>query len=430
MVVPQIPPEAVADPQAWLAIQPGILGQASGLLYALGVFDIYQAFWFQVLLASLALALFVWCVEAAGLAWKATFRRQWDARSFAFWGRWAPKIHLSTLHDPGAALIRIEQELEQTDYGWADARGTESSNIVAARRASALWAEPVVYGALLATLLGMSILSNWGWKAPDWQPAPGESHAIDQGAGYVIRLDEFGPQQDGTGRLFEYESRVTWLQDGAEQGQGRVGLGRPVALPGLTVRQVGYVPVIRMRGLDDGGRSLVFQADTEALAASNNIEVVLSTPDDQALVLLLGQDQFLGLSFEPPSVYDKPALRLVLLQAGAAGTSSTEKRAEAVVYESGEVDLDHLVIEVELGYRPVLRADHRPGASLILAGLIIALAAMVVSWLVRPRLLWIAVGPDERGLTLVQLLALPRTRGSLWQQELASRLGDRLSDDG
>jgi hypothetical protein len=185
-----------------------------------------------------------------------------------------------------------------------------------------------------------------------------------------------------------------------------------------------------MRGKDGTGRPLAFQAEAEGLSVSNDIEIVLATPDDQALILVRGHDRFLALTFEPTSAQGKPVLQIVLLQAGSLDTNSAEKRAQAVIHESGVVELENLHVQVDLGYHPILRADHRPGAGLILAGMMVALIAMVVAWLVRPQLLWIAVSTGEGGLTLVQILALPQTRGSLWRQPLASRLGEMSSDDG
>ena len=147
------------------------------------------------------------------------------------------------------------------------------------------------------------------------------------------------------------------------------------------------------------------------------------------MVLVLGHDRFLGLTFEPSCSQYKPALRLVLLQAGAPDTSSAEQQAQAVLHESGLVELEDLDVEVHLDYRPILRVAHRPGTGLVLAGMIVALIAMAASWLLRPWLLWIAVGTDEGGLTLVQILALPKTRGSRWRIPLAACLEEMLSDD-
>jgi len=429
-VIPQMPPQAADDPQAWLAVQLGVSGQAGGFIYALGLFDIAHAFWFHMLLALMGLTLFVWCVETASLAWKATARKRWGAADFASWGREAPQISLLSSHSSRTALSRLHELLDQTGYAWVDVSGMADPNQVAVRRALALWAEPVVYCALLATLLGMGIVSNWGWQAQDWQPAPGESYSVGHGTVYTIRLDEFELRQDGAGQVLDYGSTITWLQDGTAVGQGRVSSGRPIMLPGVTVRQVGYAPVIQMRGKDDTGRPLAFQAEAEGLSVSTDTKVVLSTPDDQALILVLGHDRFLALTFEPACAQGKPVLQISLLQAGSLDTSSAEQRARAVIHESGRVELENLTVEVDLGYHPILQVEHRPGAGLILAGMMVALSAMAVGWLVRPQLLWIAVSTGEGGLTLVQILAPPKMRGSLWRQPLASRLGEMLSDDG
>lgn len=429
-VIPQIPAQAVDDPQTWLALQPGVPGQVSGLLYAVGLFDIYRAFWFHLLLALVGLTLFVWCVEGAGLAWKATVRKKWQGTDFVFWGRQALQSRVSSSHSTQTALSRLHKCLDEVGYGWVDVYGTSSLNLVAARRAPVLWAEPVVYGSLLAALLGMAILSIWGWQAPAWQPTPGESHTLGYGTPYALRLDEFGMQREETGHLLDNGGRVTWLQDGVAVEQVQVSPGNPITRPGVTVRHVGYMPVIRMRGQDDAGQPLAFQAEAESLSLSNDIEIAFSSADDQALVLVLGHDRFLALTVEPSCPQDRPALRLVLLEAGASDANSAEQRAQAVIHKSTSVELEDLDLEVEMDYRPIFRADHRPGAGLILVGMIVALMAMVTSWLVRPRLLWVAVGTDEADLTLVQILALSKARGSLWRIQLAARLEEMLSDDG
>jgi hypothetical protein len=66
--------------------------------------------------------------------------------------------------------------------------------------------------------------------------------------------------------------------------------------------------------------------------------------------------------------------------------------------------------------------------SLLLAGMLLATVALAIGWIVPSRLMWIAVGTDQRGSTLVQILALPRTRGSRWPERLARWLKEALAD--
>src|SRR5512136_2509962 len=70
-LIPQIPPDASTNPQHWLTLQPEALSPSNDLAQALGLYGIYNAFWFRLLLVLTGLALFVWAAEAAELAWRA-----------------------------------------------------------------------------------------------------------------------------------------------------------------------------------------------------------------------------------------------------------------------------------------------------------------------------------------------------------------------
>jgi cytochrome c biogenesis protein ResB len=63
-VIPQMPPQARDDPQAWLAVQAGPVRQGGALLRSLGLLDLYHSFWFRFLLVLTGLNLFVRAVES------------------------------------------------------------------------------------------------------------------------------------------------------------------------------------------------------------------------------------------------------------------------------------------------------------------------------------------------------------------------------
>lgn len=429
-LLPQIPSQAIRDPQAWLALQVDVTGPATGLIYALGLFDIYHSFWFHLLLAATGLTLFVWLVEAATLAWKANGQERWAGLDFVYWGRRAPRLSLSSPLSTTATLARLQQHLQQAGYKVAKVFDTLGPNQVAARRPLALWTEPAVFAALLVALIAASILLSLGWKTPDWQGVPGESHALDQGKAYLVRLDGVEGSRDEAGRTLDYLSSITWLKDGTIVGQDTLRPGHPASLDGVTVRQSGYVPVVRIRGEDSSGRPLGFQAEAEVLAMSSDIEVVVGPMDEQVLVLVLGHDRFLSLRSVPPCRQGISALELALLRVGHSGDNGSEQKAQVVLDASGQVQLEDLTLDVELDHRPLLRADYSPGMGVILAGLLVALAALVAGWLAQPHLLWIAVSTGSEDSTLVQVLALPKTRASRWWQSFAATLREKLSGDG
>jgi hypothetical protein len=421
--IPQIPDLGVDDPQAWLAVQPGPWGQSGGLLYALGFFDIHNAFWFHLLLALTGLTLFVWFVESVDLAWRATGREGWTPIAFVSWGRHAPKLHVSTRHSVEETLARIHDFLNQNGYSWSNVPGLPAPNLVAGRRKLLLWLAPVLFGTLLVVLVSLAIGGIRDWRSQDWQPAPGESRTVGHDKAYAVRLDAFEMEQDEEGRLRAYQSEISWLEDGTVVSSSIVGVGRPAALQGVTVRQIGYVPAVTIRGRDGFGQPLAFQTGEEQ-GTSTEVEMSFPASSTQQVLLVSGHDLILAFAFEPLCAEGKPALHVARLDGAGNG-----QQALAVLYESGSLAVDALHVEVALDYRPILRADHRPAFQVVVGGMILAVIALAVGWLVPPRLVWIALGGSGEDRTLVRILALPGAKGSRWLPVLADDIREAVADD-
>src|SRR4030042_4346913 len=84
-LIPQIPLDVSTNPQLWLALQPDVLSPSNDLVQALGLYNIYHAFWFRLLLVLTGLALFTWGVESVEVAWRAS-RGCWTSPALALWG--------------------------------------------------------------------------------------------------------------------------------------------------------------------------------------------------------------------------------------------------------------------------------------------------------------------------------------------------------
>jgi hypothetical protein len=203
-----------------------------------------------------------------------------------------------------------------------------------------------------------------------------------------------------------------------------VYLGYPSTRQGIAVRQIGYVPEVRIRGWDEAGRPLVLQAEGQDVGIPGSVAIDFPTPQAQPLLFLPRQDMFLALSFEPSCAEGRPALYVDLLRNGGA-----DRQRVQTLYESGSAAFEGLRLEVDLAYRPILRVDYRPGMAMAIVGLILALVSVALSWAVVPRMVWIAVGPGEDTPTMVHMLALPDVRDRSWLLRLARRLREGLADD-
>jgi len=426
-LIPQIPPDVSANPQHWLALQPELQSPSNDLAQTLGLYSIYDAFWFRLLLVLTGLALFVWAVESAELAWRAG-QGHWTPSTLTLWGRDPLRYRLSMSCAPALIEGQLGDCLAGCGYRTAlvaRSHGIATApNWVANRRGALLWARPLAFAALLLALLGLAIAAIWGWQSSQWQPAVGERLAVGHGTGYTVRLDAFEPltgvegQPDGG----QYQSRITWLAGDQPVGQGLVGIGRPSTRGGLAVRQLGYVPDVTLRGVDQAGKPVLFQSGGVTSKAAEQVSLAFGSSETQQVVVLPNQGFFLLLDLELASNGADPLLRLALLRSAEA-----EQQPLAVLRQSGAVSFDGFSLEVDLGYRPVVQVDYQPGMILVVAGIVLAVVALAVGWLGGSRLVWLAVAPDQ-DRTVVHLLALGGAGESGWFSRLATHLQEEMTD--
>jgi hypothetical protein len=423
-VIPQIPPQARDDPQAWLAVQAGPVRQAGALLRSLGLLDLYHSFWFRFLLVLTGLNLFVRAVESVELAWQTTGRKPWTAEAFRFWGKTPPHRVLSSSMSIEKVRDQLDGFLSEQGDWWTDVTDQTVPHRVTGRRRGIFWARAVGYAALLLALVGLAIVGDWGWQSEPWQPMPGERTTVGYGTPYTVRLDAFHMNRSDGQLLQNYHSEVTWLEGNRELGKDVVGVGRPARHRGVTLRQVGYLPVVHMRGWDREGQRLVLETEADVLSVAGEAEFRFSSADAEPLVLVSGHDLFLALSFEPMCAEGQPALYVDRI-----GGGGTERQRLGVLYESGSVLVDDLQLEVDLAFAPILRADSRPGVGLVMAGMALVVVALLVSWILPPRLTWIAVGPGRKSPTRIQILELPGAGTRRGLVNLSSHLRKVLGDD-
>jgi hypothetical protein len=422
-LIPQIPAQDTSDPQAWLSVQTGFLGQGDGLIHTLGLFDIYHSFAFRLLLALTGLCLVVRMVESAELAWKATGLTPWTAASLGFWGRRPPQVRVWSHLLPNELRTRVDRFLTDQGYWLREVLAQPASNLVAGRRSMMLWVLPLGYGALLLALVGLAIAATWGWRSETWQRMPGEERALGHDTPYTIRVDRFGMELGKDQQLRRTFSEITWLEAETELGQDLIGTGQPAKRGGVTIRQVGYVPVARMRGWDEQGQPLMLETGEDVLSEVGAVEIRFNSPEDQPVVLVPDHDLFLALTFEPLCAAGRPALHVDRIHDGG------ERRQLGMLYESGSVPVDGLQLDVELFFIPILRADSLPALWLVVLSMGMVVIALASIWVLPPRLVWLAVSQEDEDKTLVQVLALAGAGNYRWLPQLADQLQGVLRDD-
>lgn len=423
-LIPQIPPGAMDDPQAWLATQPGPLGRRGGIIGSLGLYNLYHGLGFRLLLALTALVVFVRLVDAAELAWRASGRGATPGAAGPGWQAHAPRISVPSSLPADEVRERISGFLERHGYRYTELAGEQPARWLASRRPGLLWVRPLGYAALLAAAAGLAISGYWGWQDEVWRPLPGETRLVGHGTAYALRLDSFEMQADQQGRLQDYDSQVTWLEGPAVAAETVVTARQPASFDGLTLRQLGYLPIVEIQAWDGAGNPLALEAGGEVQPGTAQVEIRFLEADEQPLILIPAQERLLALVFEPMCGQGRPALHVDTVGEGATGrqrlTSLTASR---------EVVARDLRLQIDLSYRPTLRLDWRPGLGLVVVGLGLAVVALLVGWAVPTRVMSLAAEPWGEGRTRIQIVAPPGVRVRQWLSQLALHLQGVLTDD-
>jgi len=410
--IPQIPAEVADDPQAWLAAQPEAVSSSNGLVRTLGLFDLYHTFWFRLLLAFTGVALFVWLVDSAELAWRAA-RGQWTPAALALWGRHPLRVLLPSGHAPDDVHARLGSLLSIHRYRSAGVGGQSARNVVAGRRAGLWWAQPAGLAALLVALGGLAVMSTWGWQSQEWRPAVGDTHSIAHDTPYSVRLEALGTVCD-----------VAWLENDQVVQEDQIGLGRPATRQGLVLRQVGTAPAVTIRGQDEAGRPLLFQSVEEPSSPAADITLAFPAAGSQHLVSVASRDLLLVFRLEAGSAAGSEARLSVALVNTTDGTQQTL----GVLSRSGPFAVDGLQVEAQLAYRPVLRVDYWPGMGLAVAGLALGIVLLAAGWLAPGRLVWLAIEPGVECSSLVHVLAVGGAGQHRWFARLAAQMREVLAD--
>jgi hypothetical protein len=424
-LITQIPPQAMDDPQAWLATQPGPLGRRGSLITTLGLYDLAHSLWVRSLLALIAVMLFVRFVEAAELAWRGQQRS--SVRGIVLLTRQshAPRVQLLSSLPLEAVQEHVTRFLDRQGYRSAELADSSPGKWLASRRPALLWMQPLGYAALLLAGAGLILSSYWGWQDEIWRPLPGEARLVGHGSPYTLRLDSFEMQMDQESRLVDYASRVTWLKGPVVVRETVASARQPVRFEGLALHQLGYLPRVQLQAWDGSGNPLALESGGEAQPGTAQVEVRFLEGDEEPLVFVPAQERLLVLVFEPMCRQGQP-----ILHVDSVGEGGDGRQRLASLTSSGEVVAHDLRLRLELSYDSLLRLNRRPGMSLVLSGLSLAALALLIGWLVPPRLIAVTAEPWGGGRVRVQIVAPPGVRVRQWLAQLGIRLEGMLADDG
>ncbi len=225
-------------------IQRAYSPQMLRLLDAVGLTDVFHAWWFVLLLSLVSLSVVTASVQRFPNAWR-FFARPYKSPEEAF-RKALPTHKLMRIKDKEAALRVAERVLHKTGFRTERIVRENSFSLFAERNRISEMAVYVVHASLLLIFLGGIIDAEFGWRAflslnrgeqaSQVQLPNGGKHQL----AFAIRCDSAGQENYSDGTPKRWWSNLAVLQDGQELLHKQIVVNDPLVYRGVRFYQASY----------------------------------------------------------------------------------------------------------------------------------------------------------------------------------------------
>jgi cytochrome c biogenesis protein len=383
--------------------------QTLRLLNALGLFDVFHAWWFILLLGLLGANITLASLERFPQVWRLFARPhmtadEWFVHQLPF----QKEIPLG-LHAPTEALSIATRKLKALGYP-PKPKALEKGTLYVEKHRTARLAPYVVHTSLLFIFAGAIIDGLWGYKgfvsltpgarteAVDPMTGPGAPHRL----GFTVRCDGVGIEKYPDGSPKQYWSRLAVEENGREVARKTISVNDPLTYKGIRFFQASYGSAGRPHKLvfeaswaDTGGskhppQTFTLQPGEPARLDNQGTEVELVDfiPD-----FVLEGNQLSSRSDEPRN----PAIQLAVTLPGGKQARQWIFPKAPEMAPPAESGITFQLRDLEMEYVSGLQVAHEPGQNLIWGGCLLLTAGLMMALYMSHVRIWGVVGRDRKG---------------------------------
>lgn len=381
--------------------------QVITLLNALGLFDVFHAWWFILLLGLLGANITLASIERFPQVWRLYARPHFLAD--ASYIRALPfqrEIPLGT-HTPQEAMDLAARKFESLGYPPRKDVLPKGTLYVEKHRMARL-APYIVHSSLLIIFAGAILDGTYGYKGfitlrPGMSTdviepltEPGPRRHLD----FTLRCDAVGmePYPDGSPR--QYWSRLAVVENGREVAAKKIFVNDPLTYKGVRFFQASYIPT----GMP---AKLVMEADwqQDGVAKHRVLTLAPGAPaplDDQGSSVTLVDflpDYFLqgnqiGSKSDEPR---NPAIHVQVARANGATSNAWVLAKSPELHPPNDTGVNFHFVSVEMQAMTGLQAAHEPGQWLIWAGCLLLTTGLMMALYLSHIRVWGVAGVDRQG---------------------------------
>jgi cytochrome c biogenesis protein len=390
--------------------------QTIRLLDFLGLFDVFHAWWFILLLGLLGASIALASLERFPQAWRYFSRphrvaEEWFVRKLPF----LREIPIGA-RQPEEVLGRAAQKFASLGHR-PHPDALKKGTLYVEKHRLARLAPYVVHLSLLIIFAGAIVDGTWGYRGfitlgPGMQSQQVESLS-SSGAPrllpFTIRCDNAGMEKYPDGSPRQYWSRLVIEENGREVLRKQISVNDPLTYRGIRFFQASYgpsgVPTQLVIEASWPGQTRAPQTFTlrpnEVVSLDDpgtRVELADFVPD-----FVLEGNQLSTRSNEP----NNPAVRLEVTQAGGRMTSVWFFPKFPQMNFPSDAGIAFQLRDLEMGYTTGLQVAKQPGKELIWGGCLLLTAGLVLALYMMHIRIWGVIGRDAMGRQVLLLGGQP-----------------------
>jgi cytochrome c biogenesis protein len=390
--------------------------QTIRLLEFLGLFDVFHAWWFILLLGLLGASIALTSLERFPQAWRYFSRPhrvadEWFVRKLPF----LREIPIGA-RPPEEVLGRAAQKFASLGLR-PHSEALKKGTLYVEKHRLARLAPYVVHLSLLIIFAAAIVDGTWGYRGfitlgpgtrtqqVESLSSSGASHVLP----FTLRCDNAGMEKYPDGSPRQYWSRLAIEENGREVLRKQIFVNDPLTYKGIRFFQASFgpsgVPIKLVIEASWPGQKRAPQAFTlrpnEVVSLDDSgtkVELADFVPD-----FVLEGDQLSTRSNEP----NNPAVRLVVSQAGGSATSVWFFPKFPQMNFPSEAGIAFQLRDVEMGYTTGLQVAKQPGKELIWGGCLLLTAGLVLALYMMHIRIWGVIGRDAMGRPVLLLGGQP-----------------------
>jgi len=369
-------------------------GGWTGVMDALGLFNIFNSLVFKVLTTALVISLVACTVHRIPGAWRMATKPRVDVGAGFF--EHAPQREQIVLHATTAeALERVQVVLKKHHYRTL-VMDDGTVHLYADRNRFIAFASLAGHVSLILILLGAIIGGTIGYRNPYFAIAEGTTLATGTEDGLQLKLVDFTDSYYAdTGAPSDYASQVVLLKDGQQVAAQTIRVNQPLSYDGATFYQRSFGPAVALTVKDASGTVVYSQGlplDRGAPDGSDRAAGVVDLPSGEILAIT-GTDGTTDKVIQPGQVQV------------ALYSSSTTSATDAKIFDQGKaqtIGTYTVTFDREAKYT-VLSVSRDPGQYLIWLGAFLLFGGFTLVFMMPQRRIWARI--SSRGAMAVLSVA-------------------------